>query len=97
MNTTLLIGTTIIISLVVIIAIHSWVHKLISFKMDESAVLNYLSELSKDSGLGTMSSKHISKQTNLPEARINDVCQKSKAISLDPANIGNWILKTNNH
>jgi hypothetical protein len=85
------IGIYVVIGVAVIFGIHGWLHKLVKFKMDESAIVNFL----KDSGsdFEFYSTSAISSGTEIPLERVTLVCSNSKAIERNAKHEESWYLK----
>ena len=71
---------SIALALIVVIALHSWVHQLITFKMDESAILKCLQDLKQPVSY-EKSIQIIVAKTDINEERVTAVCQKSQTIT----------------
>jgi hypothetical protein len=85
-----IIGLSIVVALAAIIGIHSWLHKLLKFKMDESAILRFLNV---EADAEFHSAKSISLGTDIPEERVMIVCSKSYGVSRSPNESELWRLK----
>lgn len=86
-----IIGISIVAALVGIIGFHSWLHKLIKFKMDESAILKFFNDA--NNSLKSHSTEAISENTEIKPERVTTVCTRSKAIHRTTKEEGHWILK----
>ena len=86
-----MIGISVAVSIAVIFGIHSWLHNLVKFKMDESAILRFLS----DSGDNhkCRSTKAISVDADISVGRVTIVCSKSKAIKRSSNEEESWCLE----
>ena len=73
-----IIQISIAVAVIVIIGIKVILHKVVKFKMDESAILNLFKE-AKDKA-EYLSAKEISESTDIDVARILEVCNKSTLI-----------------
>jgi len=74
-----------------VIGIHTYLHKLVKFKMDESSILQLLKDsTSNDKYLSTST---ISSQTNITAERVVTVCSKSKVIKRNSTEEQSWCLE----
>lgn len=69
----------IIIGALLLMAIHFWLHKLLKFKVDESAICHLFDELSKTEQQ-SVSLEDIAEKTQLKFSRASFVCLKSTKI-----------------
>jgi len=76
--------------LVVLIVAHSWLHKLVTFKMDESTILKFFEDSSSNQ-FHTLEA--ISDSTKVATERVKNVCQKSPQIEQDSKELS-WRLQT---
>jgi hypothetical protein len=77
-----------VLGVVVLVAVHVWLHRLLKFKMDESAIITFL----KDAG-GSQSfqlAQDISKEVKISLERVKTVCEKSQKIINSPQNPKAW-------
>lgn len=84
------IGIIVAIVLAVIVGIKGWVHRALTFKMDESAILNFLKE-SRDE-FKFRSTEAISAETEISMNRVAVVCTKSKSIQRNSKEKESWCL-----
>lgn len=85
------IAIIVAITVAVIFGIKLWVHWILRFKMDESAILNYLK-----TSMGEFehcSIAVISEKTDISTNRVAIVCSKSKLIQKSPEEKESWRLK----
>jgi len=79
------------IAAVGIIGIHSYLHKLVKFKMDESSILQHFKDSTSDDK--HHSTSNISSQTDIATERVAIVCSKSKVIKSHPKEEHSWRLQ----
>jgi len=91
MKQEIVIGVSIAVAVVVLLGVKTWLHNLVKFKMDESAILNFFKESSGDYIF--RSTEIISAGTDLDATRVSQVCIKSKAIKRNSKEKGSWCLK----
>jgi len=91
MRQEIIIGVSVALALVVIVVIHGWLHRLVKFKMDESAILNMLAESTSDNSI--QSTDTISARTDLTRERVSAICARSKTIKRHPEEGNSWSLK----
>lgn len=91
MNPNITIALSVIIGVVIMVVAKIWLHKIIKFKMDESAILNLLKETQDKQT--PLSSQEIATQTQIETTRINEVCIKSQLIQESPSQTHTWQLK----
>ena len=91
MEQELIIGISIAIAVAVVIGTHGWLHKLATFKMDESAILRFLRD--SDGDYEFRSTEAISSNTDIAVKRVTVVCSKSKAIKRNSKEKESWCLK----
>ena len=92
MNQEIIIGVSIAITVAVILGVKTWLHSFLRFKMDESAILNFLAESSPSYRF--RSAEAISAGTDLATTRVSQVCTKSKAIKRNVKEKQAWCLKS---
>ena len=91
MKQDIIIGVSIAVTVAVILGIKAWLHSLLKFKMDESAILYFFNESNGDYTF--RSTEAISAGTDLDAARVSQVCIKSKAIKRNTKEKQSWCLK----
>ena len=91
MKQEVIIGISIVVTAAVILGVHSWLHKLLKFKMDESAILMFFGD--SDGEDKFRSTNAISSGTEIPVERVTVVCCKSKAIKRNSKEKESWCLK----
>jgi len=74
-----------------VIGIHTYLHKLVKFKMDESSILQHFKDSTSDDKHHSTSS--ISSQTDITTERVAVVCSKSKVIESHPKEEHSWRLQ----
>lgn len=74
-----LIAASVIAVLVVMVVIKTWLHSLVTFKMDESVIVRQL----QAGGSQRFGAAAIAQGTGLDSARVVIVCNRSKAIESD--------------
>lgn len=67
------------------------IHSILTFKMDESATVNFMAESSGEDEF--RSSKAISTATNISAGRVALVCSKSKLIKRHPKEEESWCMR----
>lgn len=91
MNQNIIIALSVIAGVVVILAAKIWLHNIIKFKMDESAILNFLKEVSPEQSF--LSSDEISQKISIDTDRISQVCLQSQLINEYSHQKNSWCLK----
>lgn len=91
MNQEIITGVSVAIVIAVIFGVKVWVHNLLKFKIDESAIVKFLEESSGDYKF--RSSEAISAGTDIVMSRVSNVCSKSKAIKRNSKEKESWCLK----
>ncbi len=91
MKQEIIIGVSIAVAVAVILGVKVWLHNLLKFKMDESAILQFFKD-SKDS-YKFRSTEAISAGTELDVSRVAQVCSKSRAIKRNSKEKESWCLK----
>jgi hypothetical protein len=66
----------IVLGLAVLVAVHVWLHKLLKFKMDESAIIKFLQDNGDKQQFQLV--QDISKEVKIPLERVKTVCEKSQ-------------------
>ena len=90
-STEAIIGAAVAITLAVLFGVKSWLHNLLNFKMDESAIVNFLQDVGDEHE--SCSSAAIAAGTTIDEKRVAQVCSKSKAIEKAAQGHAVWRLK----
>lgn len=87
------ITIAIIVSVVVavILGIKGWAYRALTFKMDESAILNFLKESTGQ--FKFRSTEAISAETDISTNRVAIVCSRSKSIQRNSKEQESWCLK----
>ena len=91
MDQGIIIVISVIAGVMVMLMAKIWLHNLIKFKMDESAILNLLKEVSPEHEF--LSNDTISQKIQLDTKRISQVCIKSPRISESNRQKNSWCLK----
>ena len=91
MNQNIIIALSVITGVVVILAAKIWIHNIIKFKMDESAILNCLKEVSPEQSF--LSRDEISQEISIDTDRISQVCLRSQLIIEYSHQKNSWRLK----
>ena len=91
MEQKIIIGVSVAAAIVAIFGIHIWLHDLVKFKMDESAILNFFEGSSGEYQF--CSTNAIAAGTDMSFERVTIVCSKSKAIKRDSKEKESWCLK----
>ena len=91
MGQEMIIGISIAAAVAVLIGIKTFLHSLVRFKMDESAVLSFFKQAS--GGYECHSIEVISAGTDIHPGRVSEVCMKSKAMKIHPKEKESWCLK----
>jgi len=92
MRQEVIIGVSIAVSVAVIFGVKTWLHNLVKFKMDESAILNFFNE--SRGGYTFRSAEAISAGTDLDVARVSMVCTRSKAIKRNSKEKESWCSRS---
>ena len=87
MSTHTIIAIAVVSTLGLGIIIHSWLHKIIKFKMDESSIVQHFRENTPSE---SVTLETLATSAALPEKRTLEVCQKSTQLS--PEESGLWKL-----
>lgn len=90
MSLEVIIGISIVVTIGLVVGVKLVLQKVVSFKMDESTIVNFL----KESGDMSASADAISAATSLTAERVSEVCNKSPLLVADSANEGMWCLKS---
>lgn len=91
MGQEIVIGASVAVTVAVVFIVKSLLYKVLNFKMDESAIFNFLERSDGDhESLGTAA---ISAGTGIAMERVVAVCSKSKAIMRDLEKDEFWYLK----
>jgi hypothetical protein len=85
------IGIFVLIAIAVLIGVKTWLHNLLKFKMDESAILQFLEASGSDYKF--LSTEAISAATDIDMTRISSVCAKSKSIMRNDKEGESWCVK----
>lgn len=80
MDQKIVIGISVAVAIAVICAVHSVLHKLVKFKMDESAILRFVKDF--NGNCKAHSTAAISLGTGIAIERVAVVCAKRKNISM---------------
>jgi len=91
MTNEIVIGISVALVVAVIFGIKGWAHRTLIFKMDESAILNFLKESSGE--FKFRSTEAIAAKTNISTGRVAIVCAKSNAIQRNAKEKESWCLK----
>lgn len=91
MEQKIIIGVVIAISVAVMIAAKIWLHKLVKFKMDESAVLKFFDDSGAECEFH--STETIASSTKIATERVMLVCANSKSISSRSGEKESWCLR----
>ena len=91
MKQEMIIGISVAVTVTVILAIHSWLHKLVKFKMDESAILNFFEDSEGDYTF--RSADTISSATDISVERVTIVCSNSKVMKRNPKEKESWCIE----
>jgi hypothetical protein len=91
MKQEIIIGVSIALAGAVLIGMKAWLHSIVKFKMDESAILRSFEESSGDYKF--RSTDAISVETDIDTARVSEVCIKSKDIERNSKEKESWCLK----
>ena len=91
MTQDIFIGLVVATVLAVILGIKSLVHRVITFKMDESAIVNFVTE--SDEKYEFRSTEAISVGTDISTTRVAMVCSKSKLIKRNSKEKESWCVK----
>ena len=85
------IGVIVTVTVAVIFAIKGWVHRTLTFKMDEGVILEFLKNSNDE--FKFRSTEAISAETNISTRRIAMICVKSKSIQRNANEKESWCLK----
>jgi len=91
MKQEIIIGVSIAVAVAVMFGIKVWLHRLLKFKMDESAILNFFRESGGEHQF--RSTEAISAETDLDPARVSKVCTRSDAIKRNASEKESWCLR----
>lgn len=91
MKQEIIIGVSVAIVVSVIVGVKTFLHKLMKFKMDESAIVRFFEGSSDDYTF--RSTEAICAGTDIPMGRITVVCLKSKLIKRNAKKKESWCLK----
>ncbi|MBM95265.1 MAG: hypothetical protein CMI09_05395 [Oceanospirillaceae bacterium] len=90
MSLEVIIGISIVVTIVLVVGVKLALQKVVSFKMDESTIVNFLKEFGETSA----NEGAIAAATSLTVERVSEVCNKSLLLVADSANEGMWYLKS---
>jgi hypothetical protein len=85
------IGIIVAIVAAVMLGIKGWIHRALTFKMDESAILNVLKASRAEFKI--LSTDAITVETGISKTRVAMVCTKSKSIQRNAKEEASWCLK----
>ncbi|MEH6517965.1 MAG: hypothetical protein V7742_14910 [Halioglobus sp.] len=91
MEQQVIIGVSIAITLAVLIGIKALLHRVVKFKMDESAILRFFKEASGGEEFHTVET--ISTGIDVDAGRVSEVCIKSNAMKIHSKENESWCLK----
>lgn len=91
MTQEIIIGVAIALIVAVLVAVHGYLHKLLIFKMDESAIVNFFVHQNEDYVFRSTAS--IASATDISTERVTAVCSKSKKIKRNAKEKESWCLK----
>jgi len=91
MSLEVIIGVSIVVTIVLMVGVKLALQKVVMFKMDESTIVNFLKE---DAAETAQTTERIAAATNLDAARVTQVCGKSPLIAADSGSQGEWCLVT---
>lgn len=88
------IGISIAVVVAVILGAKSIIHRVLTFKMDESAIVKFIAESSAEPNgeLEFLSTEAISAGTDISASRVALVCSKSKLIRICPEEKDSWCV-----
>lgn len=78
MSLEVIIAISVIATLILVVGVHFWLHGLVKFKMDESAIVQCL----KANENKAMEAKAIAYEAKLSLERVEAVCAKSNSLHL---------------
>ena len=84
----ILIGIAVTVVVAVIFGVKSFVHRALTFKMDESAIVNFITESNGEYKF--RSTEAISAGTDISTSRVKFVCSKSKLIKKNSKEKESW-------
>jgi len=87
----IVIGVAVALVMAVIIGTKSLVHRLLTFKMDESTIVNFMKN--SNEGYDFRTTQAISAGTDIEVTRVALVCSKSKLIKRNSKEKESWCLK----
>lgn len=90
MNLEVIIGISIVVTIVLVVGVKLVLQKVVSFKMDESTIVNFLKESSETSA----NVDAIAAATSLTSERVSEVCHKSLLVVESSDHQGAWCLKS---
>jgi hypothetical protein len=85
------IGIIVAIVVALILGIKVWIHRALTFKMDESVILNFLKESRGE--FKFRNTEAITAETGISTNRVAMVCAKSKSIQRNSKEKESWCLK----
>ena len=90
MSLEVIIGISIVVTIVLVVGVKLVLQKVVSFKMDESTIVNCLKESSETSA----NVDAIAAATSLTSERVSEVCHKSLLVVESSDHQGAWCLKS---
>jgi hypothetical protein len=91
MSQEVIIGIAVAVVVAVVLGTKSIVHRVLTFKMDESAIVNFMAESSGEDEFH--SSEAISNATGMRPGRVRLVCTKSRLIQRNPKERQSWRVR----
>lgn len=89
MEKEIIIGVSVAVA--VVSGVHVWLHRLLKFKMDEGAILQFLESFEGNDKIH--STNAISTGSGIAVARVTIVCDRSKSIFRASKEKGAWCLR----
>ncbi len=86
----MLIGIAVAVVVAVLLGVKSLAHRVLTFKMDESSIVNFITESSE--GNEFRSTEAISAGTDIDVSRVAFVCSKSNIIKRNPNENESWCV-----
>lgn len=91
MDQNFIIWSSIVTGVIILVGIHVWLHKLIKFKMDESAIVKHLKSSMVQSQF--IKAYDVADKVDISVDRVSEVIRQSKLMVSESSNEGDVLLK----
>ena len=87
MSLEVIMGVSIVVTIVLMVGVRVWLQKVVTFKMDEGSIVEVLKS-------GPQNTQTISAETTLSDARIVHICTNSSSITANSEDNDTWRLES---